>query len=94
MKASKAKFVESARMLKAMAHPARLRLLERLAEGECCVSEVENCLGLSQPNVSQHLTVLKRAKVIAGSRDRTRICYRISDERIRRILQLVLKGDS
>ena len=83
---------ETAAIMKALAHPARIRLLRRLMEDECCVSEVETCLRLSQPNVSQHLRVLKNAGIITGTRRKTRICYRISDDRVRRILRLMMKG--
>ena len=84
---------ETARIFKALAHPARVRLLRRLAEGECCVSEVEKCLGLSQPNVSQHLRILREAGLIRGSRRRTQVCYRISDDRVRPLLGLFEKGN-
>ncbi len=83
---------EIARIFKALAHPARVRLLRRLQDEECCVSEVESCLRISQPNVSQHLRILREAGLIRGSRRRTRICYRISDDRVGRLLDLFAKG--
>jgi DNA-binding transcriptional ArsR family regulator len=76
---------------KALSHPARLMLLRRLMESERCVSDVEKCLGLSQPNVSQHLKILKDAGIIVGRRERTRICYRIADDRITRILRITFE---
>jgi ArsR family transcriptional regulator len=79
---------------RALAHPARLLLLKRLLESERCVSDVEKCLGLSQPNVSQHLKILKDAGIIVGRRERTRICYRIADDRIARILKITLEKGS
>lgn len=84
---------ETARIFKALAHPARVRLLRRLLDEECCVSEVEECLRVSQPNASQHLRILREAGLIKGSRRRTRICYRIADERVRTILELLAKGN-
>ncbi len=83
---------EMARIFKALAHPARVRLLRRLLDEECCVSEVERCLRISQPNVSQHLRILREAGLIRGSRRRTKICYRIADERVRAVLELFAKG--
>jgi DNA-binding transcriptional ArsR family regulator len=83
---------EAARLLKAMAHPARLRLLRRLRDEECCVSEVEKCLRISQPNVSQHLRILREAGLIEGTRRRTRVCYRIADARVRAVLDIIAKG--
>jgi DNA-binding transcriptional ArsR family regulator len=82
-----------AKRFKALAHPARLLLLKRLMESERCVSDVEKCLGLSQPNVSQHLRILKDAGIIEGRRERTRVCYRIADDRISRILRIAVEGD-
>jgi ArsR family transcriptional regulator len=74
---------------KALAHPARLRLLVRLIREDCCVSEIEDCLSISQPNVSQHLKVLKQAGIIRGKRDKRRICYRISDEWVRDLIKSI-----
>ncbi len=82
-----------AKRFKALAHPARLLLLKRLMENERCVSDVEKCLGLSQPNVSQHLRILKDAGLIEGRRERTRVCYRIADDRVSRILRIAMEGD-
>jgi ArsR family transcriptional regulator len=84
---------EMAKFFKALAHPVRIRLLRRLMDEECCVSEVEKCLRISQPNVSQHLRILRQSGLIEGSRRRTRICYRIADERIRTILGILGKGN-
>ncbi len=82
-----------AKTFKALAHPARLLLLKRLMENERCVSDVEKCLGLSQPNVSQHLRILKDAGLIEGRREHTRVCYRIADDRVSRILRIAMEGD-
>jgi ArsR family transcriptional regulator len=86
-------YIEPTRILKALAHPVRIQLLQRLMKSDCCVSEVEKCLGISQPNVSQHLKLLKEAGIVATSRQKTKICYRIVDERVRDILKLILEGD-
>jgi ArsR family transcriptional regulator, zinc-responsive transcriptional repressor len=86
---SRAEGSVEAGLFKALAHPARIRILRRLRREECCVSEAESVLGLSQPNVSQHLKILKDAGVIAGRRSGTKICYRLTDDRIGRILDLI-----
>ncbi len=93
MKKPDVEYAGAARILRALAHPARIQLLQRLLENECCVSEVKNCLGLSQPNVSQHLKVLKKAGLIAGTRRKTQICYRIADERIHHIFKILSEGE-
>ncbi len=89
MRKNERAFAKPAGKLKAMAHPARLRLLMELIEGECCVSRIQSCLSLSQPHVSQSLKVLRTAGVIAGRRDKTRICYRIVDPQVLQILQIL-----
>ena len=77
---------------KALAHPARVKLLQDLLKKECCVSEIQECLSISQPNVSQHLRILKKAGVVAGRRDKNRICYSIEDEKIKRAFKIFLEG--
>jgi ArsR family transcriptional regulator len=86
---TKASCAAQALIFKALSHPARVRLAHRLRKGGCCVSEAESCLGLSQPNVSQHLKILKDAGLISGRRTGTKICYRLVDDRVERILDLI-----
>jgi ArsR family transcriptional regulator len=71
---------ERAKVFKALGHPARLAVVERLADGACCVCElqaVDALRGLSGPTVSQHLLVLRTAGVIADERRGARIYYRL-----------------
>jgi len=86
------RYTEASKLLKALSHPARLKLLANLMKRECCVGEIQDCLALSQPNVSQHLGILKRAGIITGTRERNRICYKLSDERIKKILETLEIG--
>lgn len=81
---------ELAFKFKALGHPARLNLIENLVTKECCVGELQKCLSLSQPNVSQHLNVLKKAGIIEGTRKKTKICYRIADDLTKKALQIFL----
>jgi len=82
-----------AKKFRALAHPARIRLIEELITKDCCVGELQKCLKLSQPNVSQHLRVLKDAGILEGKRDKNRICYRIKDDTIIQMLQILIKGE-
>lgn len=72
---------------KALAHPARLKIMATLMERKCCVGEMQRCLSLSQPNVSQHLKILRKAGIVVGRRDKNRICYEINDNRIKDFLE-------
>ncbi len=66
---SEAEAAEAARRFKALADPARVRLLSLVAEsGEICGCDLEGPLGLSQPTVSHHLKVLAEAELIHKER--------------------------
>jgi DNA-binding transcriptional ArsR family regulator len=65
-----------AEQLKALAHPARLAILEVLAaRGTCICGEIVEVLPLAQATVSQHLKVLKEAGLLRGRIDGPRSCY-------------------
>ena len=86
-------YTEITEKFKALAHPARLKIMANLMERECCVGDMQKCLSLSQPNVSQHLRVLKEAGIIVGRREKNKICYKISDNRIKNILKTFRIGE-
>jgi DNA-binding transcriptional ArsR family regulator len=69
-----------ARRFRAIGEPMRIRLLDRLRDGEATVSELAEALGASQQNVSKHLAVLADAGVLGRRKDGTRVYYRIVDE--------------
>ncbi len=71
-----------AETLKALASPRRLEILHRLDQGPCDVGTLAADLGLSQPNVSQHLAVLKAAGLVDAERDGREVRYRISDPEV------------
>ena len=56
------------RICKAFANTTRLRMLDLLAKREHTVSDIQNELGLSAPNISQHLAILKAAGVVTTRR--------------------------
>lgn len=57
------------RICKAFAHPSRLRMLDLLAKREHSVSELQQALKITVPNVSQHLSILKAVGVVKTRRD-------------------------
>ena len=62
--------------LKALAHPARLRILDVLAaRGTCVCGEIVDVLPLAQATVSQHLKILKEAGLLQGTVEGPRSCY-------------------
>lgn len=76
-----AKQNDMAAMAKAIAHPARIAILQTLLQKKGCVcgSLVEE-LGLAQPTISQHLKELKNAGLIEGTVEGTSVCYCINTE--------------
>lgn len=76
-------------IFKALADPTRLKILECIRKGEKCICEIIPYTGKSQPNVSQHLKVLKNAGIIDERRDGTRIIIKVSKNDIYTIVDKV-----
>lgn len=70
---------ELANMAKAIAHPARIAILQQLVRTKACICGglVEE-LGLAQPTISQHLKELKNAGIIVGTIEGASVCYCIN----------------
>ena len=66
-------------VLKVIASPRRLEILHRLAEGPHEVGRLADEIGASQPNVSQHLAVLRTAGLVDAERDGREVRYRLAD---------------
>lgn len=77
----------AADLLRALASPVRLGIIVELcATHERCVHELVDTLGLPQPLVSQHLRVLRGARLITGRRDGREIRYSLVDEHVAHIV--------
>lgn len=75
-------------IFKALSCETRLKIVMGLIEKkECNVNLMAEKLGIPQPNVSQHLAVLKNAKVIEGFRNGTQICYRVTNDLVIKIIK-------
>lgn len=79
-------------LLKVIAHPVRIKILDELIRGVKCVSDLEEFLEISQPNVSQHLSILRTYGVIDYYMDGRLRCYFLKDPIIPEIIE-VLKKD-
>jgi len=85
--------IEYTEIFKALAHPTRLTIAYNLMhKSECNVSKMCECLGIPQPTVSQHLSILKNAKVLCGYRNGNQICYSIENEKVINILKQLKKA--
>ena len=78
--------VFKAEFFRALAHPARIRILEVLASGERSVQELQQALGLDQPLVSQQLAVLRGKNVVVARKEGTTVRYALRDPLISDLL--------
>lgn len=81
-----------AEILKALAHPDRLCILQGLQMYRCNVGVIQSKLGLSQSGLSQHIAKLKSVGVIRGERNGKQICYRVVDDFAMEIVSLAFKN--
>ncbi|KWT79596.1 ArsR/SmtB family transcription factor [Candidatus Magnetominusculus xianensis] len=79
-------------LLRVIAHPVRISILEELTKGVKCVSDFEKFLEISQPNVSQHLSLLRNHGVIDFYMDGKLRCYFLVDPIIIDILAVLNKS--
>jgi ArsR family transcriptional regulator len=78
-------------ILKLVAHPARIAILEELSKGVKCVSDFQEFLEISQPNISQHLSALRHSGVIDYFIDGRLRCYFLKSPFVLDLLQIVKK---
>ena len=72
-----AQFEARTRILKALAHPSRLFMVDQLSHGERCVCELTAMVGADMSTVSKHLSVLKAAGVVADEKRGMQVYYRL-----------------
>ncbi|EOD00293.1 ArsR/SmtB family transcription factor [Caldisalinibacter kiritimatiensis] len=77
------------KILKALAHPIRLKIVKKLSEGTLCVCELNADVEFSQSNLSQHLRVLKDAGIVISERDGSKILYSIKNEKVLEVIKLI-----
>lgn len=78
-------------LLKILSHPMRIRILEDLTQGVKCVSDFEESLDISQPNVSQHLSLLRTHGIVDYFIDGRLKCYFLKEPFIPDLLELLKK---
>jgi DNA-binding transcriptional ArsR family regulator len=79
-------YAAAGELLRALAAPLRIAIVTELGDGERCVHELVDALGVSQPLVSQHLRVLRSAGVVRGQRRGREIAYTIADAHVAHIV--------
>ena len=68
---------ERARVMKALAHPSRLFIVDELSRGERCVCELTDMIGADVSTVSKHLALLKKAGVVLAEKRGQQVFYRL-----------------
>jgi ArsR family transcriptional regulator len=71
-----------ASLFRVLGHPARVRILEILADGELSVGALQAELGLDSGGTSQHLAALRRIGLVESRREGTSVFYRVEDARV------------
>lgn len=82
-------YTKEIQLFKALSHPARIAILELLRNGEQCVCHLEASLGLRQAYISQQLSVLRKAGLLAKRRDGWNIYYRVLNKEVFAVLDSV-----
>lgn len=77
-----------AEFFKTLGHPARIRVLELLRDGERAVSELLPEVGLEASHLSQQLAVLRRANLVRSRKDGSTVRYSVTDPRTFELLEL------
>lgn len=80
---------ERADLLKAIAHPSRLSILESLRGGEKCVCKIIEEVDLEQSNTSQHLNILKKSGVLGSRKEGLRVIYWVNYPEIFELIKII-----
>lgn len=80
----------TAELAKALAHPARIAILELIADRASCIcGDITDELPLAQSTISQHLKSLKKSGIIKGEVDGVRVCYCLDEDTVREFNELM-----
>jgi ArsR family transcriptional regulator len=75
-----------AEFFQALAHPARIAIVEQLREGELSAGTLMSRLGMEQANLSQHLSVLRAKHILVNRKSGNQVFYTVRDPRIIQVL--------
>jgi len=85
----KTRYEKKARLMKALAHPTRLFIVDELARGERCVSELRGLVGADISTVSKHLALLRSAGVITDEKRGLQVFYRLQTPCVLNVFECV-----
>lgn len=81
-----------AQLLRILSHPVRLMIVEELSKGVKCVQDIKELLGRSQPNISQHLAVLRYNRIVGYYSEGLSRCYYLRNPHLVKALFIFLEG--
>ncbi len=84
-----ARIERAAEVLKTVAHPLRLRIVELLESGEKSVNELRDLLGVTQPLTSQHLLQMRMRGVLGSRREGTLVYYSIANPDVVKVIHCI-----
>jgi DNA-binding transcriptional ArsR family regulator len=89
VKIDQARIERAAEVLKTVAHPLRLRIVELLESGEKSVNELKDLLGVTQPLTSQHLSQMRMRGVLGSRREGTLVYYSIANPDVVKVIHCI-----
>jgi DNA-binding transcriptional ArsR family regulator len=81
-----------AQRFRVLGEPMRIRILDRLCDGEASVQDLTDALGTTQQNVSKHLSMLHSAGIVSRRREGTRSIYAVTDDSPFALCEIVCGG--
>jgi ArsR family transcriptional regulator, arsenate/arsenite/antimonite-responsive transcriptional repressor len=84
---------QKAELLRILGHPTRIAILQKLAKGPKCVTDIQELLDVPQANLSQHLTVLRSHQIVGYHEDGKLRCYYLTRPTITALIDELLACD-
>ena len=82
-------YINTAKVMKALSDPKRLKIVDLLSQGERCANNIQNSFNVSQPTLSHDMRVLKEAGVTLERRDGKNIFYTLNEDALSAFLRLL-----
>jgi ArsR family transcriptional regulator len=78
-----------AEILKALAQPTRLKILDLLRNGERCICEIVPAINGEQSNISRHISLMQKSNLVTTRKDGVKVMVKVSDPRVFEILDSI-----
>jgi len=77
------------KVFKSLGHPIRLKIVKKLGKDRLCVCKIKEDVGFSQPNLSQHLKLLRDSGVLIAEKKGLKVIYQLKDKRLLQVIDIV-----